>query len=565
MSKGCVYLVGAGPGDPGLITVRGKQLLEQADIVIYDYLASPRLLAHAKLDAELIYVGKKAGAHTLKQDEINDLLVARASEGATIVRLKGGDPYVFGRGGEEALDLVDAGIDFEVVPGVTAGVAAPAYAGIPVTHRKMASNFGLITGHETPDKEGSDLDYEALARWKGTLGFYMGVRNLGPICENLISHGLDAETPAAIIRWGTTARQRVLTATVADLPARAEEEGFKPPSIILIGKVVSLREKLNWFEKRPLFGRRIVVTRARSQASRLTARIEALGAEAVEMPAIRIAPPADPAPLDAAVADLASFNWIIFTSANGVAGFFDALAQADLDSRALHAARICTIGPVTAERLGQFGLKPDLQPDKFVSTEIVKALSQAEDLAGVKILCPRADIAPPEMIEALTEAGADVCEVAAYSTVPDGTGAEYVGHRLEQGELHWITFTSSSTVKNFFSFVDPGAVQAAEVRLASIGPATSATLVEQGFQPDVEAETHTIDGLVEAILSKEKEEDTDAEDEDVEDGAVEGNDTEDNDAEDSAAENSDTEDNDAEDGDVEDDNVEDNDAEEDSQ
>ena len=503
MSKGCVYLVGAGPGDPGLITVRGRQLLERADIVVYDYLASPRLLAHAQSDAELIYVGKKAGMHTLRQEEINDLLVARASEGATIVRLKGGDPYVFGRGGEEALALVAAGIDFEVVPGVTAGVAGPAYAGIPITHRGLASNLGLITGHETPDKDGSDLDYEALARWKGTLGFYMGVRNLGPICENLISHGLAAETPAAIIRWGTTTRQRVLTGTVADLPARAEQEGFKPPSIILIGQVVSLREKLNWFEKRPLFGRRIVVTRARSQASKLTARLEDLGAEAVEMPAIRIEPPADPGPLDAAVADVAGFDWIVFTSANGVDGFFDALARAGLDSRALRACRLCTIGPATAERLGQFGLRPDLQPKKFVSTEIVKALAEAEDLAGVRILCPRADIAPPAMVEDLAERGADVCEVTAYRTVPDGAGAKHVGHMLDRGELHWITFTSSSTVRNFFNVVDPGIVRMSEVRLASIGPATSATLAEAGFEPDARAESHTIDGLVQAILEKE--------------------------------------------------------------
>ena len=509
MSKGCVYLVGAGPGDPGLITVRGMQLLARADIVIYDYLASPRLLAWARKDAELIYVGKQAGAHTLTQEKINDLLVARAGEGAIIVRLKGGDPYVFGRGGEEALDLVAAGIDFEVVPGVTAGIAGPAYAGIPVTHRKLASNLGLITGHETPDKDASDLDYEALARWKGTLGFYMGVRNLAPICEKLIAHGLDATTPAAIIRWGTTSRQRVLAATVADLPAKAVEAGFKPPSIILIGQVVSLRDKLNWFEKRPLFGRRIVVTRARSQASMLSERLEALGAEAVEMPAIRIEPPTDPAALDAAAANVTSFDWIIFTSANGVDGFFEALDRAGFDSRELYPCRLCTIGPATAARLGHFGLRPDLQPRKFVSTEIVKALSEAvgktetKSLEGVKILCPRADIAPPAMVENLTERGADVCEVTAYRTVPDGAGAEHVTVMLGANDVHWITFTSSSTVKNFFSVVDPDAVRAANVRLASIGPMTTATLSEAGFEPDIEADSHTIGGLVEAILEQE--------------------------------------------------------------
>jgi len=503
VSKGCVYLVGAGPGDPGLITVRGKQLLGQADIVIYDYLASPRLLAHARPDAELIYVGKQAGDHTLTQDKINDLLVERAGQGAIIVRLKGGDPYVFGRGGEEALDLVDAGIDFEVVPGITSGVAAPAYAGIPVTHRKFASNLGLITGHETPDKEDTDLDFEALARWRGTLGFYMGVRNLAPICEKLVAHGLDASTPAAIIRWGTTARQRVLTATVADLPALAREAGFKPPSIILIGQVVSLREKLNWFEKRPLFGRRIVVTRARSQASRLTSKLEALGAEAVEMPAIRIARPADTGPLDAAVADLANVDWLIFASANAVNGFFTALHHAGDDSRALHGCRICTIGPVTTERLAHFGLHSDLQPKKFVASEVVQALSEQGDLAGVRILAPRADIAPPEMIQDLAAAGAKVTEVIAYRTVPDGAGAEQVNEMLEANDVSWITFTSSSTVKNFFNVVSPDAVRTSDVRLASIGPVTSATLAEAGFEPNAQAKSYTIAGLVEAILDQE--------------------------------------------------------------
>ena len=503
MSKGCVYLVGAGPGDPGLITVRGKQLLSEADVIVYDYLASPRLLAHGRPDAELVYVGKQAGAHTLKQDQINALLVARAGEGAAVVRLKGGDPYVFGRGGEEALALVAAGIDFEVVPGVTAGVAAAAYAGIPVTHRALASNLGFVTGHETPDKDGSDLDFEALARWRGTLGFYMGVRNMAPICEGLIAHGLDAETPAAIIHWGTTSRQRVLTGTVADLPARAAAEGFTPPAIILIGKVVSLRDRLNWFEKRPLFARRIVVTRARSQASRLSARLADLGAEAVEMPAIRIEPPADTAPLADAVADVARFDWIVFTSANGVDGFFDALARAGLDARALHAARLCAIGPATAQRLERFGLRADLQPARYVSTEIVKALSEAAALAGARILCPRADIAPPEMIDALSGLGAEVHAVTAYRTVPDGAGAESVIEMLAAGEVHWITFTSSSTVRNFFAVVAPEAVRASGVRLASIGPATSATLAEAGFAPDVQAESHTIDGLVEAILAEE--------------------------------------------------------------
>ena len=503
MSKGCVYLVGAGPGDPGLITVRGRELLSLADVVVYDYLASPRLLSWARPDAEMIYVGKQAGAHTLGQEQISDLLAERAGKGATVVRLKGGDPFVFGRGGEEALALVKAGISFEVVPGITAGIAAAAYAGIPVTHRKLASNFGLITGHETPNKAGSSLDFQALANWRGPLALYLEVAHVAEICEGRMDHGLCGETPAALIRWGTTSRQQVLVATVRNLAKQVADAGLEPPAMIIIGEVVRLRDKLKWFESRPLFGRRIVVTRARAQVSSLSATLERLGAEVIEMPTIRILPPDDPGPLDKAVAKLEAFDWIVFTSANGVDGFFSALARAGLDSRALGSVRICTIGPATAGRLGQFGLRSDLQPKQFLSTEVVEALAAQEDLAGARILCPRADIAPPDMVDALAARGAVVREVTAYRTAPDCGGAEEVVAMMASDEIDWITFTSSSTVKNFFDVIKPETVRLHGARLASIGPATSAALGRLGFSPAVQADPHTIEGLVNAILAQE--------------------------------------------------------------
>jgi len=503
MSEGRVYLVGAGPGDPGLLTVRGRDLLARADVVVVDHLACPRLLALAPASAERIYVGKQAADHTLTQEQINALLVRLGREGKQVVRLKGGDPYVFGRGGEEGLALAAAGVAFEVVPGVTAGIAAAAYAGIPVTHRTVASNVGFITGHETPGKDGSDLDYQALADWRGTLVFYMGVRNVGAICQGLMDHGLSADTPAAVVRWGTTPQQQTLTGTVGTIAGRIERAEVTPPALIVIGQVVALRERLNWFERRPLFGRRVVVTRSRTQASALVAGLEALGAEAVEFPAIRIAPPADPAPLRAAVEGVGGFDWVVFTSANAVSAFFGALAEAGGDSRAFAGVRLCTIGPVTAARLGEFGLRPDVQPGEFLGAAVAEALSAAADLNGARVLYPRADIAPPAIREALTAAGAAVTDPVAYRTVGDQGDAEAMRRRLAAGEVHWITFTSSSTVKNFFAVVAPGAVRAAGVRLVSIGPSTSAALGELGLTPAVEADEHTIAGVIDAIVARE--------------------------------------------------------------
>jgi uroporphyrinogen III methyltransferase/synthase len=503
MSRGRVYLVGAGPGDPGLLTLRGRDVLALADVVVYDALLSPRLLDYAPPAAERIYVGKRSAKHTLSQDEINRLLVEHAGRGKCVVRLKGGDPYVFGRGGEEALALVEAGIEFEVVPGVTAAMAAAAYAGIPITHRKVASCVGLVTGHEADDKEDSALDWDALARWNGTLVFYMGVANLPTIAGNLVRHGLRAETPAAVIHWGTTPRQRTVTGDLRSLPGLVEAAGITAPALIFIGEVVALRNHLDWFERRPLFGRRIVVTRSRAQASELAAKLEGLGAEVIEAPAIRIEPAQDATGLRQAVADRTSFDWIVFTSTNGVDAWFATLAAAGLDARALAGRRIAAIGPATADRLAHFGIRADLQPEKFTGAAVAAALAAGQDLAGVRILLPRADIAPKELTEALASKGATVREVVAYRTVPDLSNVDAVAQALDAGGVDWLTFTSSSTVKNFVDAVGLDRVRASRARIASIGPTTSETLRSYGMEPAVEADPHTLPALIDAIVKGE--------------------------------------------------------------
>jgi uroporphyrinogen III methyltransferase/synthase len=502
--SGRVYLVGAGPGDPGLLTLRGRELLAQADAVVYDYLVSPRLLDHAPDRAERIYVGKRAAAHTLSQEGINQLLIDKARAGKTVVRLKGGDPFIFGRGGEEALALVEAGIEWEVVPGVTSGAAGPAYAGIPVTHRDLASSVGFVTGHEGEHKESSVLDWKALAAWEGTLVFYMGVGNLRHICAALIEAGRAADTPAAVVRWGTLPRQRTVAGALAALPDLVEQAGLRPPALIVIGKVVALREKLAWFERRPLFGRRIVVTRSRAQASELAARLEALGAEVVEVPAFRIEPPEDPAPLHRAASRLKQFDWVIFTSVNAVDALFGALDEAGLDSRALATSKVCAVGPATGERLRAFGIRPDAVPPRFTSATVAETLGSPDELSGAHVLCPRADIATPDMIEALAARGAHVEEVVAYRNVAVPPDAERIAEMFGDEKVHWLTFTSSSTVRNFLTGLDCRIMERAGVRIASIGPMTSATVREFGLEPDVEAEAHTIDGLVDSIIAMER-------------------------------------------------------------
>ena len=501
MKPPIVYLVGAGPGDPGLITVKGRDCIAAADVIIYDYLAAPSLLKHASGNAELIYVGKKGGDHTLPQDEINALIVAKARENKVVTRLKGGDPFVFGRGGEEAEVLVEAGIPFEIVPGVTSAVAAPAYAGIPLSHRKLTSTIAFVTGHEDPSKEESSIDWAALSRGIGTLVFFMGVKNLPRIVAELTRHGRPPQTPVALVRWGTTPEQVTVSGTLADIAVRVEQAGLKAPAIIVVGEVVSLRERLKWFETRPLLGKRIVVTRARDQASDLVKALCDLGAECLEVPTIRVAPPDDWGPLDRAVAELPSCDWIVFTSVNGVERFFERVFSAGKDARALGHLRTAAIGPATAARLKCFGLSSDLVPENFRAEAIVDAFRR-EDIRGKTILLPRAQEARQVLPEELAAMGATVREVPAYKTELASTDAGEVVSRLDQKSLDLITFTSSSTVKNFKALLpaERFAELTAGVPTACIGPITADTARRLGFEVRVEAQTYTIPGLVESIL-----------------------------------------------------------------
>jgi uroporphyrinogen III methyltransferase/synthase len=496
-----VYLVGAGPGDPGLITVKGRECIASADVIVYDYLAAPSLLQHASRNAELIYVGKKGGDHTLPQDEINALLVAKARENKLVTRLKGGDPFVFGRGGEEAEVLAEAGIPFEIVPGVTSAVAAPAYAGIPLSHRKLTATIGFVTGHEDPSKEESGIDWAALASGIGTLVFLMGVKNLPHIVSELTRHGRPPETPVALVRWGTTPEQVTVSGTLADIVARVKQAGLKAPAIIVVGAVVGLRERLKWFENRPLLAKRIAVTRSRDQASDLVKALSDLGAACLEFPTIQAVAPDDYRPLDRAIAELSTFDWVVFTSVNGVSWFFQRLFAAGKDVRSLGHLRTAAIGPATAERLKSFGLSSDLVPENFRAEAIIAAFRK-EAIHGRTILLPRAQNARQILPEELTTMGATVREVAAYKTRQASADAEALVERLEEKSIDLLTFTSSSTVKNFKALLPAGrfADLAAAVPAACIGPVTADTARQLGFDVRVEAQTYTIPGLVEAIL-----------------------------------------------------------------
>ena len=498
---GFVSLVGAGPGDPGLLTLRGAEALSEADVVVYDYLANPVLLEHAPKDAERIYVGKKAGSHTRTQDEINALLVEQARSGRRVVRLKGGDPFVFGRGGEEALALVEAGVAFEVVPGVSSAVAAPAYAGIPVTHRGLSTSFAVITGHEDPQKKALGINWPHLAHGVDTLIFLMGVGNLPEIVAQLVAHGRPADTPAALVRWGTRPEQETVSGTLADIVERARAAGLKPPAVTVVGEVAGLREQLRWFEARPLFGQRVLVTRTRQQASVLSRRLRALGADPVDLPTIEIAPPADWAPFDRAIAELPApgFDWIVFTSANGVDAFFERLAWAGRDARALAGARLAAIGPATAASLALHGVRADCVPDEYIAEAVGEALG---DVTGRRIMLPRADIARKALPDMLRAGGATVVEVDAYRTIQPAIDRDDLAALLSCVTV--ATFTSSSTVHNLASMARaaglrlPAALTGATV--ACIGPVTADTARDEGLTVDIVAEEYTIDGLIQAIV-----------------------------------------------------------------
>jgi uroporphyrinogen III methyltransferase/synthase len=480
-----VALVGAGPGDPGLLTRRGAELLAACDVVVYDRLASATLLELVPAGAERVYVGKGPGAVEMTQDEINALLVERGSRGLAVVRLKGGDPFVFGRGGEEAEALIDAGVPFEVVPGITSAIAAAAYAGIPVTHRGVSTHFTVVTGHEDPAKGTTDVDWEALARTGGTLVILMGVGRIADIAASLIAGGRAPETSVAAVRNGTRAEQhtvRATLATIADADVRA-------PSAIVVGEVAAL--DLSWFETRPLFGRTVVVTRAREQASELRNRLEALGAAVVELPSIAIEPLAFELPA------LDPFAWIVFTSVNGVVAFFDrGLAPAGLDARALAGARVAAIGSGTARVLAERGIRVDLLPERFVAESLLEAFPAPSE-KGERVLLARAEQARDVLPTGLEARGYAVDVLPVYRTVP-AEPDEAALARVRAGDVDAVTFTSSSTVTNFCDVV--GALPDPQPLTVSIGPVTSATAVERGLRVDAEADEHTIDGLVATLL-----------------------------------------------------------------
>lgn len=501
MKEGKVYLVGAGPGDPDLITVKGRECLKRADIIIYDHLASATLLKYARQDAEIIYVGKQEGIHTLPQDEMNDLIVEKAKQGRTVVRLKGGHPFIFGRGGEEAEALALAKVLFEVVPGITSAIAAPAYAGIPLTHRGYSASVGIVTGHEDPTKEQSTVDWSKLATGVGTLVILMGVKNLPSITEKLIAAGRDPKTPVALVRWGTTPQQITLVGTLETIVAQAEAAELKPPVAIVVGEVVNLRQTLNWFEKRPLFGKTVVVTRTREQASELVAQLSDLGAECLEFPTIRVVPPEDWAPLDAVIDRLDTYDWLVLTSVNGVDFFFHRLFEKGKDVRALGNVRTATIGPATAKRLRDFGLKSDIVPETYRAESIIEAFKN-EPMDGKRVLLPRAKEARPVLPTEVRKMGATVDEIAAYRTEQAGDNLDLLISRLEQRSIDIVTFTSSSTVRNFKALLPAEGFESLidGVKIACIGPITANTAKELGFRVDIEAQEYTIPGLCEAIL-----------------------------------------------------------------
>jgi len=501
VTEGKVFLVGAGPGDTGLITVRGKQLIDSADAVVYDALANSALLPPGARETgrpELYYVGKRGGSKdSVTQDEINALLIKLAREGKRTVRLKGGDPFVFGRGSEEAQALNDASVTFEVIPGVTAGIAAAAYAGIPVTHRTLSTSVTFVTGHEDPAKPDTQTNWSALAKAGGTIVLYMGVKTLSGISDALIKGGMPGEIPAAAIQWATHPRQRTVVATLETIAAKAEEQNITAPVITVIGWSVVLRDELNWFEHRPLFGKRIVVTRATQQAPILSEKLRELGADAIEMPATQIAR-LDLGPLRNSIDRIADYDWLIFTSQNAVAIFWEQLLGRGKDSRALAGLKIAAVGPATAGALLEHGITVDVIPQRFVAEGLLEMLGERDDVSGSKVLYITAEGARDVLPAGLREMGAELAIIEAYRTIPDGEGAATLARAIEAGKVDLATFTSASAVRGYIDAV--GEDLALKVPAASIGPQTSDALREAGIEVEAEAEESTIDGLVSAVL-----------------------------------------------------------------
>jgi len=505
-----VYLVGAGPGDPGLITVRGKQLLERAEVIIYDYLASKKLLKYVPKDAEFIYAGKRGGVkHTHTQDEINQMLIDRALSGRLVVRLKGGDPFIFGRGGEEIEEIVKAGIPFEVVPGVTSATAAATYAGIPITHREYTSTVAFVTGHEDPTKKDSNIAWDKLATGVGTIVVYMGIKNLESIARKVIKYGRDPQTPVAVVRWASTSEQRTVVGNLENIAEVVRKNDIKPPSLVIIGEVVNLRDTINWYEKRPLFSKKVVVTRTRDQASELVSKLENYGAECIEYPTISLEPVDSYEILDRALEEIDTYRWILFTSINAVDYFFNRLFELGKDVRDLKGPKVAAVGRVTAEALASRGIKADLLPDEFTGDGLAETLIN-EGVTGLKILIPRALKAREILPGRLSDAGAEVTVAPVYQNVlPKSSAGEKLKddfrQALEEKSIDMVTFTSSSTVKNFVTLLDINPDELQElmsgVVVATIGPITAKTAESYGLKPVVQPAEYTIPGLVESIVT----------------------------------------------------------------
>jgi uroporphyrinogen III methyltransferase/synthase len=496
--RGKVYLVGAGPGDPGLITLKGLRCLEAADVVVHDRLIDQRLLDYSRPNAQITFAGKGPGEQAMDQDEINRYLVSQASEGKLVVRLKGGDPFVFGRGGEEAMALAEAGITFEVVPGVTSASAVPAYAGIPLTHRGVASSFTVVTGSETPTKSESVVQWEHIARSGGTLVLLMSWASLEDIARSLIDHGVDPATPAALIQWGTEPYQQTVTGTIKSIVQDGKEAGFSSPMVAIVGAVVGLRAKLRWYDAKDLFGVKVLVTRARTQASTLCQALLREGSEPVEVQAIHIAPTTEYACVDSSIAALNQYSWVVFTSVNGVEIFFHRMKDLGMDARALGGVKVVAVGSSTAEALGQQGITPDLVPQMYQAQAVVDGMRHL-GLEGSRILLPCAQIGGGDLIQGLESLGAMVDKLSLYDTwIPESSGEQAV-EALESGTIDVVTFTSSSTVRNLVALLDGRIELLGNSVVACIGPVTAKTARELGLHVDVVALVHTVEGLVSAL------------------------------------------------------------------
>ena len=500
MAKGMVYLIGAGPGAPGLITLKAIECIKEADVVVYDYLANKKFLEYARKGAEIIYVGKIGGAHTLPQDEINKLIIKKAQKGKIIARLKGGDPFIFGRGGEEAEEIIQAGIDYEVVPGVTAGVAAAAYAGIPLTHRDFTTTVAFITGHEDPMKDESNICWDKISTGIGTLVFYMGIGNLEPNMKKLMENGRSPDTPVALIRWGTTSNQETIIGTIKDIAEKAKQANFKAPAITVVGDVVSLRDKLRWFDKRPLFGKKIIVTRSREQASDFSVLLEKYGAEPIEFPTIETVPPKDWKEVDRTIKNLSKYDWAIFTSVNGVKYLIERLKKQGKDIREFKGIKICAIGPATAKAIEDLGIRVDLLPKEYRAEAIIAGLGKNK-IKGKSFLLPRALKAREVLPEEIKRLGGKIDVVAAYRTIKPKEKTDEMRKMLHQKEIDVITFTSSSTVENFVSMFQKGEAAGLleDITVACIGPITKDTASALGIKTGIMPEKYTIPALTDAI------------------------------------------------------------------